>query len=329
MIFADKLIRLRKKNGWSQEELAERMDVSRQSVSKWESAQSMPDIERLLQLSSMFGVSLDYLLKDEIEDETAKSEQSENSTASVPVRSISREEAEEFLEIQSKNSVRIAIGVFLCVIAAIPLLLLGGAASAQAYGITENIAAGTGISILLVIVGAAVGLFVTSGIKNSKYEFLEKEPFKLEHGLSERVRKAEDDYRGTHSALIAAGCILCVLSPIPLFIMTSDENDFLGAAAVSVMLFIISIAVFLFVNAGTKHSGYQKLLKEGDYREKTPSEKKKDVVFGAYWLIITAAYLTWSFVSGDWSKTWIVWPIAGVLCAAAACIMNLFDKNEE
>ena len=61
MILADKIIDLRKKNGWSQEELAEQLGVSRQSVSKWESAQSVPDMNRILKLSELFGVSTDYL----------------------------------------------------------------------------------------------------------------------------------------------------------------------------------------------------------------------------------------------------------------------------
>ena len=65
MTFSDKLIALRKKAGWSQEELAERLNVSRQSVSKWESAQSMPDIDKILQLSSLFSVTTDCLLKDD------------------------------------------------------------------------------------------------------------------------------------------------------------------------------------------------------------------------------------------------------------------------
>ena len=68
MIFADKLIQLRKKAGWSQEELAEQMNVTRQSVSKWEGAQSVPDLEKIIHLSNLFGVSTDYLLKDEIEN---------------------------------------------------------------------------------------------------------------------------------------------------------------------------------------------------------------------------------------------------------------------
>ena len=67
MIFADKLTQLRKKAGWSQEELAEQMNVTRQSVSKWEGAQSVPDLDKMIRLSELFGVSTDYLLKDEIE----------------------------------------------------------------------------------------------------------------------------------------------------------------------------------------------------------------------------------------------------------------------
>lgn len=68
MILAEKIMELRKKNGWSQEELAFQMDVSRQSVSKWESGASIPDLERILKLSQLFGVSTDYLLKEELED---------------------------------------------------------------------------------------------------------------------------------------------------------------------------------------------------------------------------------------------------------------------
>ena len=69
MILADKIMNLRKKNGWSQETLAEKVNVSRQAVSKWEGAKTVPDLEKILALSQLFGVSTDYLLKDEIEDE--------------------------------------------------------------------------------------------------------------------------------------------------------------------------------------------------------------------------------------------------------------------
>ena len=82
MTFSDKLIALRKKEGWSQEELAEKLNVTRQSVSKWEGAQSVPDIDKILQLSRLFGVTTDYLLKDD----ATEPEYTENDTSSLPRR---------------------------------------------------------------------------------------------------------------------------------------------------------------------------------------------------------------------------------------------------
>ncbi len=67
MILADKITELRKRSGWSQEELAGPAGVSRQAVSKWESAASIPDLDKILKLSQLFDVSTDTLLKDEID----------------------------------------------------------------------------------------------------------------------------------------------------------------------------------------------------------------------------------------------------------------------
>ena len=63
MTLAEKIAALRKQQGWSQETFAEKMDVTRQAVSKWESAQSVPDIDKLVKISNLFGVTTDYLLK--------------------------------------------------------------------------------------------------------------------------------------------------------------------------------------------------------------------------------------------------------------------------
>ena len=91
MILADKIIELRKKNGMSQEELAEKLGVSRQSISKWEGAQSVPDMSRILAMADLFGVSTDYLLRDDMEmpETAAPAAVSDDS----PVRRVSMEEA--------------------------------------------------------------------------------------------------------------------------------------------------------------------------------------------------------------------------------------------
>ena len=105
MILADKIIDERKKNGWSQEELADKLGVSRQSVSKWEGAQSVPDLQRILEMSELFGVSTDYLLKDE---ETNRTDDIEDSGTTS--RKLSMEEANEFLDHNKVFAKKIANG---------------------------------------------------------------------------------------------------------------------------------------------------------------------------------------------------------------------------
>ncbi len=65
MTFAEKLLQLRKREGYSQEELANILDVSRQAISRWEMGTAVPDSSNLLQISKLFHVSTDYLLNDE------------------------------------------------------------------------------------------------------------------------------------------------------------------------------------------------------------------------------------------------------------------------
>ena len=76
MKLEEKITFLRKKNGWSQEELAFRLGVSRQAVSKWEMGSSLPDLDNVLKMSELFACSTDYLLKD---GETAQEKKMEAS----------------------------------------------------------------------------------------------------------------------------------------------------------------------------------------------------------------------------------------------------------
>ena len=73
MNFSEKLFTLRKANNLTQEQLAEKLDISRQSISKWESGQAIPEIEKIIALSTIFDVTTDYLLKSsEIDDLSIK-----------------------------------------------------------------------------------------------------------------------------------------------------------------------------------------------------------------------------------------------------------------
>ena len=178
MILADKIIQLRKKNGWSQEELAEQMNVSRQAVCKWEGAQSIPDINKLIQLSRLFNVSMDYLLKDEMEEVVYNVDSSQGEIVTEeknPKRFVSMEEANAFLKVKEETSGKIAFGVFLCILSPIGMFLLAGAAECNLIPMTEDMAGGLGMILLLLIVAPAVAIFIRCGMKTSPYEFLENE----------------------------------------------------------------------------------------------------------------------------------------------------------
>lgn len=70
MKLGDKILSLRRQRGLSQEELADKLHVSRQAVSRWEVGSALPDASNLLQLSRLFGVSADYLLNDDMDSDT-------------------------------------------------------------------------------------------------------------------------------------------------------------------------------------------------------------------------------------------------------------------
>lgn len=121
MILADKITDLRKKNGWSQEELANRLGVSRQAVSKWESAGSIPDLDKIIKMSDLFSVSTDYLLKDSLKNEEEITVVPERDGSGFYVeeenlRSISLEDANCYLGVVRNAASKIAFGVLLCIL---------------------------------------------------------------------------------------------------------------------------------------------------------------------------------------------------------------------
>ena len=217
MILADKIINLRKKAGWSQEDLAEKLGVSRQSVSKWEGAQSVPDMDKVLRLSRIFGVSTDYLLKDEIE-ECEPSFQSSDGSAEPPLRTVTMEQASAYLELRRVSAPRIALAAFLCVISPAPLIFLAAMSDSRVINISENLACGIGLCALILLAAIGVLLFISAGAKAKEYEFLAKEPFETEYGVAGMLRERKAAFAHTSSRLNIIGTMLCILSVVPIFV---------------------------------------------------------------------------------------------------------------
>lgn len=185
MKLADKIILLRKQKGWSQEELAAQMDVSRQSVSKWESGISMPDIDKIILLSQIFGTTTDYLLKEDTTESNVETDEKTGNEDTVNNESMYGNDLGQVTETITKS---------------------------------EN---------------------------------------------TER-KKCEDNKE--------------------VFVSRMEAEEYTS--------------------------------------EKKINNKKNDTFTGVYWMIVTAIYLAYSFVTMDWARSWIIWPVAGVLFAAITAIIN-------
>ncbi len=327
MIFADKVIALRKKAGWSQEELAERLNVSRQSVSKWESAQSVPDIDRILQMSRLFGVTTDYLLKDDMEEPEVTGEESAS-----PLRRVTMQQASDYLALRRAAAPRMAIATFLCVVSPVPLLALSAMTGFSQFRVTEHVAAGIGLSVLMVLVAVAVTLFLSCGAKVKEYEFLEKEPFETEYGVSGMVKERRKAFAPTCTRLNIVGTLLCILSVIPLFVaVCMDTIDIFYVGAVCLLLVVAGFGCMAFVYGGTIQSATEKLLEDGEY---TRLSKARSPVIGAvsggYWLVVVAVFLYYTYGpkgNGNGQHSWFIWAIAGVLFGAIMLVLKTVKRS--
>ena len=327
MIFADKVIALRKKAGWSQEELAERLNVSRQSVSKWESAQSVPDIDRILQMSRLFGVTTDYLLKDDMEEPEVTGEESAS-----PLRRVTMQQASDYLALRRAAAPRMAIATFLCVVSPVPLLALSAMTGFSQFRVTEHVAAGIGLSVLMVLVAVAVTLFLSCGAKVKEYEFLEKEPFETEYGVSGMVKERRKAFAPTCTRLNIVGTLLCILSVIPLFVaVCMDTIDIFYVGAACLLLVVAGFGCMAFVYGGTIQSATEKLLEDGEY---TRLSKARSPIIGAvsggYWLVVVAVFLYYTYGpkgNGNGQHSWFIWAIAGVLFGAIMLVLKTVKRS--
>lgn len=145
MKLSEKIYSLRRKNGLSQEQLAQRLDVSRQAISKWESGVSVPENDKLIALSKYFAVSVDYLIKEDIDTPDSPAQPSVENKTDVIVR---------------------YIGLGLCIIG-FALLIVWGVIMVVDPNVSENIANssvitidGRGIVLTLCLVFVAIGVIL-------------------------------------------------------------------------------------------------------------------------------------------------------------------------
>lgn len=328
MLMSEKIAVMRKKNGWSQDELAEKLKVSRQSVSKWESAASIPDLNRIIEMASLFGVTTDYLLKDDIERE----EYAENDDEAQPAARVSLDEAKSFVAAKKRNGRLVGAAVMLCILSPVTLIILPGlsnnAASAEAF--SDKTANVVGLSVLFIMVAAAVAMFIMAGNALRRYKYLSKDSFELEYGVKGIIGAQAQSFMNSYTAKTAAAVVLCILSALPLIVGSIlSEDGMLSLILTAVLLILVSFGVLIFVMTGEEKSAYDILLGKGEYAAENRESKKRIDTFSAiYWPFVTAGYLLWSFLSGNWQLTWLVWPVAAVLYVSIEAALKAVGRKK-
>jgi transcriptional regulator with XRE-family HTH domain len=325
MILAEKITRLRKQVGWSQEELAEKMNVSRQSVSKWESTNSIPDLKKIIMLSSIFDVSIDYLLKDDIESSNTITQGVE-----VSIIQVSQEQALEYAENKINAALLIGKGVFLSVCSLIPLFALFAMAKTNQLMLTSDIAAPIGIIVLLVMVSIGVSFFIRTNQYENNHPTIENGAFDLAYGVSSIFKEKLQQYRPTYNLKLSIGIAMFIFSVMPLMFvsMLSVDSDIILIALI-VMFFMVAVAVYIVIQISAKYEAYNTILKEGRSNTvKSRRTRRAEKLAAFYWPILTAIFIGWSLLTMNWGVTWIIWPVGAILFVALVGLMELLIKDD-
>ena len=311
----------------SAEELAERLNISRQSVSKWEGAQSMPDIDKILQLSSLFSVTTDCLLKDTQDDTQPAAAQTPS-----PLPRVTLAQAEDYLTKAQANAPQMALATALCIVSPIPLLALGTVSELGLLGLNDNLAGGLGMIALVVLVAVAVVLFMQCGAAVREYEFLEKEPIETEHGVTALVRERRAAFAPEYDRANRIGAALCILAAVPLFAAVMVGVSFLMSMSICLLLVLVACGVYAFVRVGTVQDAMDRLLEDGDFTRGHKAVKGRlTALTAAYWLGVVAIFLWYTFGpngNGQPQYSWFIWAIAGVVYAACVVAAKAFVRKK-
>lgn len=294
-------------------------------------------MEKILQLSNLFGVSTDYLLKDEITQPETKTafpitaQTAADYGETKPLRRVSMEEASEYIRLRKESALKIAVATFLCILSPAVLIMLGALSEKPGFALDENAAADLGLCVLLVLVAIGVAIFISTASKVKEYEFLEKEPFETAYGVTGMVRSRLAEYKDEYTRLNIIGTVLCILSAVPLFAaMCLNGSDLMYAGAVCLLLFLVACGCFAFVSGGTYYGVLMKLLEEGDYtRENKRKSKLLGKISAIYWLTVTAIFMFYTFGpygNGQPQYSWFIWAVAGVLYGAVVAAVKLVRK---
>ncbi len=292
MPFSENMQFIRAQAGLTQEQLAEQLDVTRQSVSKWEGGQSFPEMDTLLRVCDLYGVNLDTLLRGSVEESRVGDTACYDAFMNRFARRIS--------------------GAVAGIIAGVGLTAL-----LEGLGLPE-LWLGT---LFLLIISVCVVVLVVSGLQMEN--FSKKHPVIADFYTEEQ----KDAFRQKFVWYIAGG-VGAVLFGTALFLLLGSLlgekapwDDWSGG----IFLLIIAGAVWSFTYGGIQHDKYD-IAKYNRDNNPSPEAKRRNALIGAIcgviMLLATAVYVGLGLALDLWGEVWWVFAVGGVLCGAAAVALS-------
>lgn len=298
MAFSDNLQFLRTRQGQTQEQLAEALEVSRQSVSKWESGQSYPEMDTILRICDLYHVDLDTLMRGSVEDSLV-------------------EDTAQYDSFMNRFSKRMAFAIG-GIIAGVGLCGL-----LDAKGVSEYLIFAT----LLLIVAVCVVVIVASCLQESNFR-------KAHPVLTDFYTEQEKQvFRQKFVWFIAGGvgAILFDVALLLLFFAKFPEEEPFESYAMSVFLLIVAGAVTAFVYAGIQEEKY-KIDEYNRDNNPTPEVKKRwgliSTICASLMVLTTAIYVGLGLALDLWDRAWWIFAVAGILCAVVYIVLDPY-RNED
>lgn len=291
MSLAENLQFLRAREGVTQEQLAERLDVSRQSVSKWEGGASFPEMDTLLKLCDMFHTDMDTLLRGSVE------------------KSLSEDTAgyDRFMTLYARK-----------IAGAVSAIVAGTAVMMLLYG---RIGEMPSAALFLLIVAISAVVMVASGMEEDSFR---KQYPAVPDFYSE---KEKVDFRRRYIWYTAGGVggILCGVALLLLFFTVFPEQEPYESFAGALFMLIVACAVYFIIYGGMLEDKYN-IPKYNRQNNPSPEDKERRrraaTACGIIMMLATAVFLAAGLGMDGWDSAVIIYPVGGVLCGAAWLLLG-------
>lgn len=295
MTFAQKLKSLRKEHNYSQEELSQILDVSRQAVSKWESDRGIPETDKLIQISTIFGVTLDYLLKDDHLDD----DQQSNGYY------VSHEMIEGFLSYKRQGAKRIAIGI--------SLILLSD--------VFTSISNRSQWAMILYWLTLTLGIaeLIWHIFQPKRYHEIGTKQLLFDDDTLKQFRLAYDKNRKRYVLMIIAAVIILILAPeIMQISFEYSENNIRDAISCILQAIWLSLVIL----AGIALHAESIIAQNTEYMQKKDKKGKYTWIYVA--LPVTAFAVAIGIFTNAWSP---LVPIIILFCALLVTLCKLLIEG--